>query len=1506
VISLVALAVAGPSLYVLRKWQLARTATAYLRRAEELEKEEKWREAAEQIGRFLALRPQDAQAKARLADAVYQVADTPRRKSNAAALYYDALGHDLGDRQWSLRHKLAKLLLELERYPDAEEQARKILEHDPSQAEAQRILGMALFGRVQTGSLRDFTQEELKRLAAIRTLTQARQANPRDAELASALAIVYRSQPEMVRAEQPQWTQKQREEAADRCLDDLIAADPNSPRAYLARFAYRRQLGHSDAEADLKRALELGPDDDLVLSAAGAYELSLASGASTDSDAERRMHAHQAAEHFRRLTTGKTKAANAAHCLLLGRALYLEGKPDEAIAVWKEGQTKFGDEEVTFLGVLADSYLELNRLAEAQETLAAIDQRIAALTPRLSSKGLAALSAPQELRRATLAFRQKDYASALSLLQRVASRSAADTLNRDAAVEALVMLGQVYLSQGLWREAATSFDEACNRQPALPQVRLAASQAWLDAGRASLAVERAEQSLSLRDSTEGWLSLSAALLREQSSRPASARDWTRFEFALAETERRNEVSPLAAPWLIPLLRVDYLLALADAQAGAPSEGTSPESILRDLEAKYAAEIGLWGRLALVWQRLNLPAEADRAVNHLESLPDGALPALRARIRLCRIRKEFDRADQLLASALAQAPPALQRDLVREWVNLKVARGDADAARKLLLEQRKRQPDDASVLRFLAELDLQAGRSAEAENWENQLAALPHPAPLHARLLRAQRLLQAAPYPGHASFRAAQTEVRVLQEQAPQWHEVQSLAGLIAQRRGDFSTAATHYAQAISLGEQRLAVFEQLITMLERLGRLDDAQEYLQRLQSIIPQHQSLTVLQGAVELRLDQPERALETARRAVAQRPNDVPARLWLANMLLLDQEFGEAEAELKGTLADHPQDMRVWSSLLLFYVRAGQTSQLIETAAQVQSNVELPSQERHFIAAQALEMAGQRDLAARSYEEAAKAAPKSAAVQFRIAQFYLLSDAARAESHLEEALRNDPRHRGARRTLAALLAAKGGEADWQRSLSLLSDQGLEDADTAMDQRLQAALLMQRGGKEHLDRATRIAEGLVLRAPQALPGDRMLLAQLYERQALAHEKPAESAKHLELARREFTAAASHPQAEGRHFAALIEFLLRSRNKTEASQWLARHEEWLRTHSRADAEAIALWLRLALQLQQWEKCAPWLDRLEAEDSDPLRALALRVRWYKGQNDRDKIRKLLMRRGNELLAKQTSDAGKVQVAAAIGGLYRAADFLPEAEQWQRRVLALDPTRYEALAQTLTKQGNWSQAVELCRQAADKDKSARPALVLVACLSSVQATSDRTADCESLVQQALEQNPKNLDLRYCLGVLRVMQGRVPEAAQTFRSVLAANPRHVASLNNLALLLAEEEATRDEAIQLIDRAIDLAGLIPDLCDTKGTILIAAGRPQDAVPYLQAATKGESVDPRFYFHLAIALHALGNDEQARTFLERALDDKLEEQVLTPSDQRQLATLRQRLTSQPVSEPST
>jgi predicted Zn-dependent protease len=87
-----------------------------------------------------------------------------------------------------------------------------------------------------------------------------------------------------------------------------------------------------------------------------------------------------------------------------------------------------------------------------------------------------------------------------------------------------------------------------------------------------------------------------------------------------------------------------------------------------------------------------------------------------------------------------------------------------------------------------------------------------------------------------------------------------------------------------------------------------------------------------------------------------------------------------------------------------------------------------------------------------------------------------------------------------------------------------------------------------------------------------------------------------------------------------------------------------------------------------------------------------------------------------------------------------------------------------------------------------------------------------------------------------------------------ILKQDERNVVALNNLAFLTSMAKGKHEEALDLINRVIKLAGPGADILDTRAVIFLKNNQPQQAVEDLQKAIEQRPHDPVYYFHLAQA----------------------------------------------------
>lgn len=162
----------------------------------------------------------------------------------------------------------------------------------------------------------------------------------------------------------------------------------------------------------------------------------------------------------------------------------------------------------------------------------------------------------------------------------------------------------------------------------------------------------------------------------------------------------------------------------------------------------------------------------------------------------------------------------------------------------------------------------------------------------------------------------------------------------------------------------------------------------------------------------------------------------------------------------------------------------------------------------------------------------------------------------------------------------------------------------------------------------------------------------------------------------------------------------------------------------------------------------------------------------------------------------------------------------------------------------------------------------------------------------LEQSLQRNPSDLAMRVLLAEAYTKAGKHAQAAQQYESILAAQPKHVPSLNNLAWLLHELKDPR--ALEVARKAHELAPNVPAVGDTFGWILVESGRLEEGLIILKTAASQASAGPEIGYHYAAALARSGATAEARSALDRVMREKSEFPSRAAAQQLQAELARQ------------
>lgn len=163
---------------------------------------------------------------------------------------------------------------------------------------------------------------------------------------------------------------------------------------------------------------------------------------------------------------------------------------------------------------------------------------------------------------------------------------------------------------------------------------------------------------------------------------------------------------------------------------------------------------------------------------------------------------------------------------------------------------------------------------------------------------------------------------------------------------------------------------------------------------------------------------------------------------------------------------------------------------------------------------------------------------------------------------------------------------------------------------------------------------------------------------------------------------------------------------------------------------------------------------------------------------------------------------------------------------------------------------------------------------------------------MIQEALAKFGNNAELLESMATLSVQQGKVDEAITLYTKCRQVDPLRIRTLNNLAMALADAPGRAAEGLEPIDAALKLAGDNPELLDTKGVVLLNAGRLDEARRVFEQAI-GLSEEPRFQFHLIVTLLAQKKQSEAQRAWKSLDVNKLNPAGLTANEREMLTTMK-------------
>jgi tetratricopeptide (TPR) repeat protein len=148
-------------------------------------------------------------------------------------------------------------------------------------------------------------------------------------------------------------------------------------------------------------------------------------------------------------------------------------------------------------------------------------------------------------------------------------------------------------------------------------------------------------------------------------------------------------------------------------------------------------------------------------------------------------------------------------------------------------------------------------------------------------------------------------------------------------------------------------------------------------------------------------------------------------------------------------------------------------------------------------------------------------------------------------------------------------------------------------------------------------------------------------------------------------------------------------------------------------------------------------------------------------------------------------------------------------------------------------------------------------------------------EQVFQRAIDSTERNVGAYQALSYLKQRQGERAAAIALLKQAIEIKPDFWPAANDIAFLLADSAADRedlDQALSLARRARNLASDDPSVLDTLGWVEYCRGNLGEAEQWLRQALAAGAVGAEVDYHMGMISFGLGRKEQAREYLEKAL----------------------------------
>lgn len=242
-------------------------------------------------------------------------------------------------------------------------------------------------------------------------------------------------------------------------------------------------------------------------------------------------------------------------------------------------------------------------------------------------------------------------------------------------------------------------------------------------------------------------------------------------------------------------------------------------------------------------------------------------------------------------------------------------------------------------------------------------------------------------------------------------------------------------------------------------------------------------------------------------------------------------------------------------------------------------------------------------------------------------------------------------------------------------------------------------------------------------------------------------------------------------------------------------------------------------------------------------------------------------------------GNANINFFLGMAYEGLEKPDKAIEYYLKVTPDHPQYKKTILSIAFLYRDMDRTVEAIRYLEQHHRQSPADIDITSYLASFYQENNRQDIAITMLQRALKEAPQNTALLFKLGAVLDTAGQRQKSIETMKTIINLDPEHASALNYLGYTYAEMGVHLDQAMELIQRALEIRPEDGYITDSLGWVYFKKQAYDKAIFYLEKAVELSEYETVIAAHLADAYLKTGQREKAIAMYKKALDNAKRDQ---------------------------